>query len=63
MKKDLSVRLDLERSNIDVQGLTLTWWDYMLTIVDGGMNLEFREHFSSHPFPHFIDPVGMEILV
>ena len=57
------MRLDLGHSMIDVWGPIRNCWDYMPIVVDGGMNLEFREHFVSHYFPHFIDPIGMVVLV
>ena len=42
-----------------MRGLILSRWDYMSGLADGGMTLGFREYFVSHPFPHFIDLVGM----
>ena len=35
---------------IDVHSTTMMYWDYIATIEDGGMNMMYKEHFSSHPF-------------
>ena len=46
-----SPMLDVGRCMMDVQGLILSWWDYMGGVADGGMTPRFREYFASHPFP------------
>ena len=44
---------------INVKGITLSRWDYMSTLADGGMMLAYREYIVSHPFPCSTDLVGM----
>ena len=48
---------------IDVHSLVVMQWDYMAIVADEGMTLAYRVYFMSHPFPQFIDLVGMAILM
>ena len=57
------MRLDMGKSMIDVCNITLTHWDYMPEVVDGGVTPKYREHFVSHPFLQFIDPIQIEVLM
>ena len=50
MKKGLLVRLDTGRSMTDAHSTIMMRWDYMAIVEDGGMNMMYKEHFSSHPF-------------
>ena len=31
-------------------------------VADGGVTATYREYFVSHPFPRYIDPIGMGAL-